>query len=98
MERTLGSDTSVYVGSFLHDYEYLTAMDPELRNPYKATGTGSSMLANRLSWFYNLSGPSVVLDTACSSSLVALHLACQSLRSRESSMVGTSRQHLRGTY
>ena len=87
MEKTLGSDTCVFVGSFTRDYEAISSKDPELENLYKATGTGNSLLANRLSWFYNFSGPSVSLDTACSSSLTALHLACQSLRSRESSMV-----------
>lgn len=54
---------------------------------YEATGSESTFLANRVSWFFDLAGPSISLDTACSSSLMALHLACQSLRSRESSMV-----------
>ena len=54
---------------------------------YKASGTALTMLANRLSWFYGLEGPSIALDTACSSSLTALHLACQSIRSGEATMV-----------
>lgn len=55
---------------------------------YKGPGTAVSMLANRISWFYDLRGPSIALDTACSSSMVAFHLACQSLRAGESEMVG----------
>jgi len=48
-----------------------------------ATGTGPAMLSNRISYFFNLKGPSITIDTACSASLVALHLACQSLRTGE---------------
>jgi len=62
---------------------------------YKAPGTAVSMLANRLSWFYDLRGPSVSIDTACSSSLVAFHLAFQSLRLGESEMVS---RHYHNTF
>ena len=47
---------------------------------YAATGNGQSMLSNRVSWFFDLRGPSMTIDTACSSSLYALHLACNSLK------------------
>ena len=87
MERASGSRTSVHVGSFMHDYEQMLAKDPEMHALYKTTGTASAMLANRLSWFYDLKGPSLTLDTACSSSLTALHLACQSIRCGDSTMV-----------
>jgi acyl transferase domain-containing protein len=50
---------------------------------YAATGNGQSMLSNRVSWFFDLRGPSFTIDTACSSSLYAIHLACQSLRAGE---------------
>ncbi|KAL8726146.1 MAG: hypothetical protein Q9166_006903 [cf. Caloplaca sp. 2 TL-2023] len=64
----------------------MLSRDPEFQSKYQASGTGSAMLANRLSWFYDFKGPSITLDTACSSSLNALHLACSSVRSCESSM------------
>jgi acyl transferase domain-containing protein len=44
------------------------------------------MIANRLSHFFDLRGPSLGVDTGCSSSLVAVHLACQSLRQGETSL------------
>ena len=89
LSQALGSNTSVYVGSFVNDYIGILTKDPEFPVKYKATGTSNTMLANRLSWFFDLQGPSVTLDTACSSSLNALHLACQSLRMKESTMVRT---------
>lgn len=71
----------------MRDYEIMLSKDPDLPAKYRMSGTSVSMLANRLSWFYDLRGPSVSIDTACSSSLTALHLACQSLRIGESKMV-----------
>ena len=87
LDTVAGSKTCVFVGSSARDYETILLRDPESPAKYIGTGIGTSMLANRISWFYNLRGPSVALDTACSSSLSALHLACQSLRDRESRMV-----------
>ncbi len=48
-------------------------MDPRTAHPYAITGTASSIIANRVSYFYDFRGPSVAVDTACSSSLVAVH-------------------------
>jgi acyl transferase domain-containing protein len=53
---------------------------------YFNTGNGAAMFSNRLSYFFNLKGPSLTVDTGCSTSLVALHLGCQSLRAGESTM------------
>lgn len=47
---------------------------------YRFTGTGMSLLSNRLSYVFDLHGPSVTIDTACSGSLVAIHEACQAMR------------------
>ncbi|RYP80319.1 hypothetical protein DL770_006266 [Monosporascus sp. CRB-9-2] len=59
---------------------------------YNALGSAGSILANRISWFYDLRGESMYVDTACSSGLVAMALACQGLTSGESDLavVGAS--------
>ncbi|KAI8931497.1 hypothetical protein NX059_011163 [Plenodomus lindquistii] len=81
-----GSKTSCYVGCFTKDYEEMQRRDMELAPKYQSTGASQTMLSNRLSYFFNLKGPSMSLDTACSSGLIAVHLACQSLRTGESTM------------
>lgn len=86
IESLVGSDTSCYVGCFTRDYHEMLMRDAETAPLYAGTGTGFSLLSNRISWFYDLRGPSMTLDTACSSSLVGLHLACQGLRSGESNI------------
>lgn len=82
--RLKGSDTAVYVGSMFDDYGTMLLRDLNDIPLYYATGTGRSILANRISYFYNWHGASISLDTACSSSLVAVHMAVQALRSGES--------------
>lgn len=88
-----GSRTSVYAASFTDDYTRMLAKDPDLYPRTTIMGTAPSILANRLSWYFDLSGPSMHVDTACSSSLVALDLACQSLKNGDAAMalvVGTN--------
>ncbi|KAI9728591.1 MAG: Type I Iterative PKS [Cirrosporium novae-zelandiae] len=86
IEAVAGSQTGCFVGNFTTDYREMLFKDPEAAPLYTVTGTGSSLVSNRVSWFYDLKGPSFTVNTACSSSLVALHSACQSLQSGESSM------------
>ncbi|MFN0021880.1 MAG: SDR family NAD(P)-dependent oxidoreductase [Pirellulaceae bacterium] len=76
-----GTRTSVFVGSFMYDYLCMQTASEQRDeiNPYVAMGTAVSPLANRISYDFNLKGPSITVDTACSSSLVAVHLACRSL-------------------
>ncbi|KGO58805.1 Acyl transferase/acyl hydrolase/lysophospholipase [Penicillium expansum] len=87
MTKIMGTRTSCFVGSFSADYTDLLLRDPECVPMYQCTNAGQSraMMANRLSYFFDLKGPSVTVDTACSGSLVALHLACQSLQTGDSS-------------
>lgn len=80
-EKLAGSDTGVYVGGFMLD-NLLTQFSPLNRDQigsHSAVGSTLTILSNRLSYVFDLRGPSITLDTACSSSLVALHEACQSI-------------------
>ncbi|KAB8275133.1 beta-ketoacyl synthase [Aspergillus minisclerotigenes] len=86
LSQASGSKTCVYTGSFSHDYTFMQVKDPMTLPKFHSTGTGMNMLSNRVSWFFNLTGPSATVDTSCSSSLIALDLACQSIWSGDSSM------------
>ena len=86
LEAIAGTDTSCYIGNYNTDYREMLFRDPDTAPLYSMSGSGSELLSNRVSWFYDLRGPSFTLGTACSSSLVALHQGCQSLRTGESNM------------
>lgn len=86
LEEVAGTLTSCYIGTFTGDFPNLQARDNEGPSIYHATGLSSSLASNRLSWFYDLKGPSMTIDTACSSSLTAFHLGCQSIRTGEAEM------------
>ncbi|KAF9887504.1 hypothetical protein FE257_010082 [Aspergillus nanangensis] len=80
LDQMQGTQTSVYVGSMTADYVEIQSRDPDTISQYTGTGTARSILSNRISYVFDLHGPSVTIDTACSSSLVALHQAVQGLR------------------
>ncbi|OBY29434.1 type I polyketide synthase [Mycolicibacter kumamotonensis] len=77
------SQTGVYVGASITEYGCHASADLTGVDAWSNAGGALSIIANRLSYFLDLRGPSVTVDTACSSSLVALHLACRSLRTGE---------------
>ncbi|KAL8834918.1 MAG: hypothetical protein Q9176_007212 [Flavoplaca citrina] len=83
LKSLTGSSTGVFVGASPVDFLNLVHKDVDNIPTYQATGTCSNILANRLSYVFDLKGPSLTIDTACSSSLVALHTACQSIRAGE---------------
>ncbi|KAJ5715138.1 Acyl transferase/acyl hydrolase/lysophospholipase [Penicillium malachiteum] len=79
LEMAQGSNTGVYIGNFTNDYLNMQYKDPESFSRYGATGSGLTVLANRITHCFDLRGPSQVVVTACSSSLYALHAACLAL-------------------
>lgn len=79
-------DIGVYLAVLSNDYNEMLFDNLNRIDAYSGAGAANSIVANRISYTYNLSGPSLTLDTACSGSLVALHLACNSLRNGEAAM------------
>ena len=84
-EQLAGSPTAVIVGQRTAEYWDVLRAAGAL-DIYANTGTSRSVLSGRLSFFFDLRGPSTSVDTACSSSLVAVHQACGALRSGEATL------------
>jgi polyketide synthase PksN len=81
-----GTKTGIFAGVAANDYANLLAMHGVPVEAYSSTGNAHSVLANRVSHFFDLRGPSEAIDTACSSSLVAIHRAIESIASGSSEM------------
>lgn len=75
-----GGKVGVFTGASFPDYEMNNSRDPETIPMHQSTGCAMALQSNRISYYFDLKGPSFTVDTACSSGLYALHLACQSLR------------------
>ncbi len=88
LEHVAGQPIAVFVGISSFDYAVanLSFQDRGVIDAYSNTGGSSSIAANRISYCFDLRGPSVAVDTACSSSLVAVHLACESIWRGEAHM------------
>ncbi len=78
------TQTGVFAAACLGEYGYLSTTDLGDVDSWSGTGGALSIIANRVSYYFDLRGPSMTIDTACSSSLVTIHLACQSLRAGDS--------------
>lgn len=83
-----GSKTAVVIGGFCMDnsLQMLSPFNRQLIDNHSATCASATLLSNRISYTFNLRGPSFTLDTACSSSLVATHWACEAIRAGQASM------------
>ncbi|MGD9488078.1 MAG: beta-ketoacyl synthase N-terminal-like domain-containing protein [Calditrichaceae bacterium] len=81
-----GSNTGVYIGISTNDYSRLNNKNLNDISSYSGTGNALSLAANRISYTFDLRGPSLSVDTACSSSLTAIHNACRSLRQGDSDL------------
>jgi len=88
LENLRGSSTGVFVGISTSDYAGLQneGGGRTIADVYSATGSTFSISANRISYCFDLRGPSMAVDTACSSALTACHIACESLWRGDSSM------------
>ena len=86
MNDVIGSNTSVYAGSFFKDYHDAGLRDVTTLPRFFLVGVGSAMASNRLSHYFDLRGASMSIDTGCSTTLTALHQACNDLRNSESNM------------
>jgi acyl transferase domain-containing protein/NADPH:quinone reductase-like Zn-dependent oxidoreductase/acyl carrier protein/short-subunit dehydrogenase len=91
-----GRRCGVYIGLSSVDYSYRRSDDIAGIDSTTMTGNAGSIAANRISYLYDLRGPSMAIDTACSSSLVAFHQACQAIRCGEvdSALAGGISLHL----
>jgi polyketide synthase PksN len=78
LSSSIGGAVGVYAGVMYEEYQ-LYGVEESLRGNPLALGGSPSSVANRVSYFLNLHGPSIALDTMCSSSLTAIHLAIEAL-------------------
>lgn len=87
-ETLKGSQTAVFSASMLEDYARMAAMDPDNTERTAVTGsTVACVVPNRVSWYFDLRGPSIHVNTACSSGLSAVDMACKSLQAGDASCV-----------
>jgi acyl transferase domain-containing protein len=85
-ERVAGTRTAVFVGIMWPDYAKLLAENPAQLAGYATSGLGFALAANRISYAFDLRGPSVAVDVQCASSLIAIALAASSIWSGEAEL------------
>lgn len=81
----MGGNVGVFVGATFSDY-HLYGVEEQLKGNMIALSGSNSSIANRVSYYFDFTGPSIAIDTMCSSSLTAIHLACNSIYQNECKM------------
>ncbi|MFO7482885.1 beta-ketoacyl synthase N-terminal-like domain-containing protein, partial [Oceanibaculum nanhaiense] len=81
-----GSRTGVYMGVCHWDYAELLEKHLAQTDAYMPTGIAFSIIANRVSHFFDLHGPSIANDTACAASLTAIYEAVRALEAGDCEM------------
>ncbi|PTB78765.1 polyketide synthase [Trichoderma longibrachiatum ATCC 18648] len=87
IEQLEGSNTGVFCAVSYTDYDQILGRDQETSPMYRFTGTGPSLTSARVSYAFDLHGPSKSVDTACSSASVALHDAILALRAGDADQI-----------
>jgi acyl transferase domain-containing protein/NADP-dependent 3-hydroxy acid dehydrogenase YdfG len=80
LKKLSDSKTGVFIGAAKNSYNDVPVDEI---TEYLATGGSVASIAGRISYFFNLHGPSVSLDTTCSSSLTAIIQAIHSLNNND---------------
>ncbi|KAJ4328105.1 hypothetical protein N0V84_001473 [Fusarium piperis] len=80
-----GKPIGCYVGTFGEDWLQMSGKEDQHIGGYPLAAYGDLILANRISFEYDLKGPSMVIKTGCSASLVGLHEACRAIQSGDCS-------------
>lgn len=83
LDAIAGTRTGVFAASFTTDWQQMSFKEQSFRHTMAATGVDPGILSDRISYVFNLNGPSLLCNTACSSSIYALHNACIALRNDE---------------
>ncbi|BBM86385.1 type I polyketide synthase [Candidatus Uabimicrobium amorphum] len=85
LQQLQQTTTGVFVGGFCVDnlVQKLNPLNRDTIGAMSPTSSSMTMLSNRLSYIFDLKGPSLSIDTACSSSLVACNYACNSIWNKE---------------
>lgn len=96
LDDIAGKNIGVFIGAGGHEYAERLGDDPFAAKTFTATGLAPCMVANRISYFFGIHGPSVALDAACASSVYAAHQAVSALHNGDcnAAFIGASALNL----